>query len=86
MVRDELARPKAPVVVREWIANVPAWVEVHPACASDDVSIERFDAGEGAAIVLAVELDADMLLMDDREGVIAAGEKIGGIASLASAG
>jgi predicted nucleic acid-binding protein len=54
------------------IANVPAWVEVHPASASDDVSLERLDAGEGAAIVLAVEFDADMLLMDDREGVIAA--------------
>jgi len=39
---------------------------------SDDPSLRRLDAGEGAAIILAVELHADLLLMGDRDGVIAA--------------
>jgi predicted nucleic acid-binding protein len=39
IVRDELAKPKAPLPVRNWIANAPAWVEVrHTAGDLEDVS------------------------------------------------
>ncbi len=48
------------------------------------------DAGEEAAIVLAVELHADLLLMDDEEGVSAARRKglevIGTLGVLSRAG
>ncbi len=73
IVRDELAKPNAPAAVRDWIANPPAWVDVLPTVGtSEDASLGRLDAGEAAAINLAVELHVDLLLMDDREGVMAA--------------
>ncbi len=76
VVRDEMARPKAPLMVRSWIANTPLWVEVRSAAVHfSDASLRRLDAGEGAAISLALEIEADLLLMDDRGGVMAARAK-----------
>jgi predicted nucleic acid-binding protein len=76
VVRDELAEPNAPVPVRTWIANPPAWVDVRQTAGIfEDASLRRLDAGEAAAIILAVELHADLLLMDDREGATAARRK-----------
>ena len=40
-----------------------------------DASLETLDEGEEAAILLALELHADLLLMDDEEGVMAARRK-----------
>jgi hypothetical protein len=37
--------------------------------------VEGLDEGETAAIALAISLDADLLLMDDREGVMVARSK-----------
>jgi predicted nucleic acid-binding protein len=69
VVRDELNHPKAPLAVRQWIANPPAWAEIHSAPHVHDPAMEKLDAGEEDAIALAVELHADMILMDDRDGV-----------------
>jgi predicted nucleic acid-binding protein len=71
-VWDELKHPKAPPVVRSWVAAPPAWVEVRPSRPLQDASLAALDLGEGAAIALAIEIHADLLLMDDEEGVIAA--------------
>jgi predicted nucleic acid-binding protein len=40
-----------------------------------DPSLRALDPGERAAIILAEEIHADLLLIDDREGVAAAREK-----------
>lgn len=74
-VWDELKHPKAPLVVRSWVATPPSWLDVRPVSSFQDASLAALDAGEGAAIALAIEIHADLVLMDDDEGVIAAREK-----------
>ena len=71
VVRDELARMEAPNAVRNWIQAAPAWLEVraHPGSPFDDASLESLDDGERAALALASSIAADLLLMDDRDGV-----------------
>ncbi len=70
--QSELASRKAPPAVRNWIADPPPWAEVRdaPLSETDDASLKSIDAGERAAIQLAVSLHADLLLMDDRKGAI----------------
>jgi predicted nucleic acid-binding protein len=55
----------------------PAWLDVREMSAPefDQASAEGLDEGETAAIALAISLDAEMLLMDDRKAVIAARAK-----------
>jgi predicted nucleic acid-binding protein len=75
VVRDELMDSHAPHEVRNWIAAPPAWLEIRPAPFVNDVSSAGLDDGEMAAIALAIEIHADLLLMDDRRGVRTARSK-----------
>jgi predicted nucleic acid-binding protein len=77
VVRDELARMEAPDVVRNWILAAPAWLDVqaHPGSPFDDPSLDGLDDGEKAALALAGSLAADLVLMDDRDGVRVARNK-----------
>ena len=70
VVRDELANAEAPQAVRDWIARAPGWLDVRPAhSGADDVAVAKLDEGERAAIALALAVKAELVLMDDREGV-----------------
>jgi predicted nucleic acid-binding protein len=74
-VHKELCHPAAPIVVRDWVARLPVWVEVTPVEALDDAAFQPLGAGERAAITLALALHADLILIDERKGTTVALEK-----------
>jgi predicted nucleic acid-binding protein len=73
-VRDELADPEAPAPVRAWIAQTPAWLEVRPTPNTrlDESASPKLDEGELTAIALGLAVKADLILMDDQDGVTVA--------------
>lgn len=68
-VRDELAHPRAPEVVRNWMNAPPAWLELRSPAGLVDAGLDALDEGERAALALAISLHAGLLLLDDRAGV-----------------
>ena len=67
-VQEELLRLAAPESVRAWVSNAPAWLEILTPTGALDSSLAKLDPGERDAILLAIELRADQLIVDDREG------------------
>jgi predicted nucleic acid-binding protein len=57
-----------PQLVRNWVTNLPEWLEVSPAAPIDDVGLTRLHAGERDAITLALSVHADAVLLDERRG------------------
>jgi predicted nucleic acid-binding protein len=71
-VHAELRHARAPESVSEWIAHPPPWLNIMPTPPGAALAFPGLDNGEQAALALADSLHADLLLMDDREGVAAA--------------
>jgi predicted nucleic acid-binding protein len=74
-VYDELQQERTPALVRAWVANRPAWLEVKQASVPLDSELEEFDRGEREAIALALELRADLLILDDKDARIEASRR-----------
>lgn len=70
-VRDEMLAPGAPDILQKWISNPPDWVKIQ-AVSVTDKSLSNLDPGEQAAITLAQTLSADLLIIDERLGRLAA--------------
>jgi predicted nucleic acid-binding protein len=72
IVRDEISRASTPPLVRDWIDQPPPWLRIVPTPPLETLPFPKLDAGERAALALAISRQADMVLIDDRHGVAAA--------------
>lgn len=64
-VYDELSNVAAPQRVQDWIAVIPKWLILSTVSQSGDAIVDQLDPGERAAILLAQQLNADLVLLDD---------------------
>jgi predicted nucleic acid-binding protein len=67
-VQEELLRPAAPEAVRSWMSRLPSWLEVRNPVIAPDPALVLLDPGERDAILLATQLHANQLIVDDRQG------------------
>jgi predicted nucleic acid-binding protein len=67
-VVSELTADRTPQEVRRWLVNTPEWLRLQAPRETLPQLRSVIDDGEREAIALAMELKADALLMDDRDG------------------
>lgn len=65
-VLQELQHPGAPPEVRAWAKSPPSWLEVISSVRLDESLPAILGVGERCAISLAVQLQADVLLVDEK--------------------
>ena len=65
-VHDELSDRLAPDPVRHWIMQKPDWLLVQEVISSNDIELNLLHRGEQEAISLAIQLSADLIILDER--------------------
>lgn len=65
-VADELNASESPPVVRNWIANPPDWLQIKIVSTSSRSGLEKLDPGEQEAILLAEQIEAELIILDDK--------------------
>ncbi|NBC18085.1 MAG: DUF3368 domain-containing protein [Bacteroidetes bacterium] len=71
-VATELRHPKGPNAIRDWIGHAPGWLRVSSSEYRFGSGIEdmlrTLDAGEREAIRLAVDVNASLIVLDEKAG------------------
>ena len=74
-VLAELLHEDAPVAVRSWASNLPLWICAKESPDTPTSGLEKLQAGEQAAILLAESSQADIILLDEKAARRVAGER-----------
>jgi predicted nucleic acid-binding protein len=74
-VYNELSDVSAPLPVQKWIGTPPDWLKIQSVHQSSDKIVDTLDPGEREAILLALALTANLLLLDDMKARRAALKK-----------
>ncbi len=69
-VLEEMNHPSAPPQVRDWAQNPPLWLEISKS--ESAIESKKLGPGESTALALARDCRADAVLIDDRDGRLAA--------------
>ena len=64
----ECRHPKAPAELRALVATLPAWLIVQEPRQVEKALSLNLDGGEAAAISLACDVQADLILIDEKKG------------------
>jgi predicted nucleic acid-binding protein len=67
-VFQELQHPRTPPQMRQWATHLPEWVEVRTVASVAPAALMRLDIGEREAILLALEVGAGVVLIDEADG------------------
>jgi len=67
-VQQELADRRSPMVVRDWINQPPGWLVIQTVSPLGLDELDNLDPGERAAIMLAEQQGADLVVIDERLG------------------
>lgn len=66
VVLAELLHEDAPETVRAWAGNLPSWTTVHESPIRSTAGMEKLQAGEQSAILLAESAPIDLVLLDEK--------------------
>jgi len=67
IVFNELTGVSAPAQILVWAEKLPLWLEIQPTNLIAPPSLDILDNGERDAILLAQEISANLILLDDRQ-------------------
>ena len=65
-VLAELRHEDAPEAVRKWSFSPPSWIAAKEGSAAVTTGMEKLQAGEQAAILLAQSVNANVILLDEK--------------------
>ena len=71
----ELQHDDAPATVRNWASNLPIWIFVKETPDTISAGMEKLQAGERAAILLAELIQADIVIIDEKAARLIAGRR-----------
>ena len=63
---DELNAPESPPVLRKWITNPPDCLQIGIVSVSSRSGLEKLDFGEQEVILLAEQIEAELIILDDK--------------------